>query len=110
MAPITNPILEPRLRAMVATPDTYVNTLIRAIISILLLGGVLIFILFFILGAFKLITSQGDKGTIEKGQQQLTYAFLGLAISFCLFAILKLLGHFFGVTNLENLQLNWPSM
>jgi len=105
---ITNPILRDTLQEMEGT--AFISLLINRIISFLLVIAVLAFLFFFILGALKILTSGNDKSKVEEGQHQLTYAFLGLTIIFCLFALLKVLGYFFGIEGLETLRLTWPSL
>jgi len=114
MAPITNPLLRSDLRAMVETkgagPDTFISLLINRIFMILLVIAVLIFIFFFIQGAYKIILSEGDKSKLEEGRKAITSAILGLVIIFLLFAILKLIGYIFGIPGLESLTLTWPTL
>ncbi|MGI5841394.1 MAG: hypothetical protein ACOX6N_04205 [Patescibacteria group bacterium] len=94
----------------VFNPQTYVNNLIQTLINLLFIGAVLLFVTFFFLGAFRLITSQGDAKRVESGRDSLTYAFVGLLLVFSIFAILKLVGAIFGIQGLSDLSIPWPTL
>jgi hypothetical protein len=76
---------------------TKLSDLIGIAIQWLFIAGILIFILFFFISAFKWITSQGDKNSLENARQGLLHAIIGLVVLFALFAIIKLLETVFGV-------------
>jgi hypothetical protein len=62
------------------------------------------------MGGYHFISQEGDPKKIETARHQLTYAFLGLAIIFMLFAILKFVGYITGIKGLDTLQIPWPTL
>lgn len=59
------------------------------------------FMIMFLLGAFKFVTSQGDKAAVESAKGTMTGAFIGIALAAALFAIMTLLQNVFGVSLLN---------
>lgn len=105
---IINPILKSDLSS--TKPTEYVNSVIQTVLSIFMLVAVIYFIWHFIMAGYHLISSQGDPKKYEQARDEITYALLGLAVCFSVFAILKLVGVIFGITGLENLKITWPSL
>ncbi|KKQ34775.1 MAG: hypothetical protein US51_C0028G0010 [Microgenomates group bacterium GW2011_GWA2_37_6] len=68
-----------------------------AIITYLLIGATLLALAFIIFGGIKWITSGGDKTALEGARKMITYAIIGLVISFLAFFIINTIGDFFGV-------------
>lgn len=59
-------------------------------------------IIYFLLGAFKYLTSGGNKEEIEKARQMITHAIIGFIILMFAFLILQfLLSSLFGITGLQ---------
>jgi hypothetical protein len=107
-AQINNPILKPGLQGKTGTE--FFSDFVSFLISFLILGGVLFFIVNFVLGAYKWVSSQGDKNTIDEAQNRMTYAVIGIGVIFSIFAIIKLAGFIFGIQGLENLELTIPTL
>ncbi len=107
-AQINNPIFNNNPPAESGTD--FVNKLVNFLIKFLLVGAVLLFLFYFVIGAYKWITSQGDKNKIDEAQTRMTYAVIGLAVVFMLFVIIKLIGTVFGIETLENLKLIIPTL
>jgi hypothetical protein len=68
-----------------------------------LTGGLFIFafilaLLYLILGGFDWITTGGDKGKLEVARNKITHAIIGLIIVASIWAIMTLIGNFFGIT------------
>ncbi len=105
---LENPILDPLIRNLPGT--TFFNRALSLIVTWLILIGVIYFLFTLILGAYKFISSQGDKTKIQEAQGQLTNAVIGLTILFAVFAILRLIGQIFGLQNLQNLQITLPKL
>lgn len=112
LAQICNPALNPNCSAanQVTNPQGYFNNLLQTGFSILFIIAVLMFIIFFSLGAFHFITSEGDPKKIESGRTSITYAFVGLILIFSIFVILKLIGTITGIQGLEALSIPWPTL
>lgn len=94
LAQITNPIV-PKLTGQ--EPVAQFGNIMATIIFVLLAGGVLIFMIYFLMGAIRWITSGGDKGQLENARNQVLHAIVGLIVLFSLFAILKLIQTLFDV-------------
>lgn len=107
-AVITNPVLKTNVTQ--ATSGTYVNNIIQTFVTLLIIVGVLYFVINFIMAGFHMISSQGDPKKFEEAQKSLIYSLLGITIVFIIFAILKLIGHIFGITGLDTLTITWPSL
>lgn len=105
LAQITNPVV-PNLSpgsgsAAVGQFSGVIGTIIRA----LFVGGVIVFLVWFLIGAVRWITSGGDKGQLEGARNQVLHAVIGLVVLFSLFAILKVIEILFGVSIL-NIDVN----
>jgi hypothetical protein len=107
-AAITNPVLINQ--DINKNPKTYINSTLQAIISILFIFGLIYFVYHFILGGYKMISSQGDPKKYEEAQHALLYSLVGIIIIFSVFALLKVVGTIFGITGLDNLTITWPSL
>lgn len=78
-----------------------INTLwgiLRFIISLLVFGGVVLALVFLIIGGIKLITSLGDKQATASAKATITYALIGLLLLLGSFFILNLIQSFFNVS------------
>jgi hypothetical protein len=108
LAQITNPVL--KNQNVTSDSNSYVNGIIQTFISLLIIVGVLYFVINFILAGYHMISSQGDPKKFEEAQKSLIYSLLGITLVFIIFAILKIIGHVFGITGLDNLMITWPSL
>ncbi len=106
---ITNPILN-NSQLQASDPAAYTNSVIQTIFSFFLIIAIVYFIFNIIMAGIRLIGSNSDSKKIETSKTQITYAFIGLFIVFCIFAILKLVGTIVGISSLENLQITWPTL
>ena len=66
----------------------------------LILAGVMVFV-YLVWGGIQWITSGGDKGKTEEARARITAALIGLAIVAAAWAVMQLVGYFFGL-DLEN--------
>jgi len=105
---ICNPLLQNCQQ--VENPQTYIGNVIQVILSIFLIIGVLYFIWHFVYGGFHLMESEGDPKKLEEARTEVTNAFVGLAIVFSVFAVLKVAGTVLGIPDLQNLRLPLPSL
>lgn len=106
---ITNPLLN-NGQLQASDPAAYTNSVIQTIFSLFLIVAIVYFIFNIVTAGIKLIGSSGDSKKVETAKTQITYAFIGLLIVLCIFAILKLIGTVVGISSLENLQITWPTL
>lgn len=107
-AAICNKLTDPTCSGLQTKhPDIYFNNVIQAVVDIFLIVGVIYFVWHFLTAGYHFISSQGDAKKIEAAQHEITYAFVGLAVIFALFAVLKFVGAVFGI-DITNIQ--WPSL
>lgn len=110
-AAIENPLLKDSLNKQIQnSPEAFTNSVVQTIFSVFLLVAVIYFVWHFLMAAFHYISSEGDSKKVEDAKHALTYAILGLGISFAVFAILKVIGYIFGVEGLDQLQLQFPKL
>lgn len=105
---LENPVIKEPLRGKGGTE--FLNQALPFFFTWLIIVGFLMFVIYFILGGLKWIQSQGEKAKIEEAQKQITYALIGLLVSFSIFAIVKIIGFVFGIQNLEGLKINFPTL
>ncbi len=76
---------------------TDLGKLVSSLASVaLIISGILVF-LYLVWGGVEWITSGGDKTKTEKAQQRITSAVIGLAIVAASWALIRIIGAFFGV-------------
>jgi hypothetical protein len=101
---IYNPALHPSVGS--GSGIDIISTLLRNALAIALIVGTLVFFAFLIFGAIQWITAGGDKAKTESASKKITTAIVGLVILFSVFAIMKLIGSFFGISALQSLFFN----
>lgn len=75
----------------------YFSQLLSVLVSIILIGGTIIFLFMFLFGGIRWITSGGDKANAEAARGILTNAIVGLIIMFATWAIIALVENVFGI-------------
>ena len=100
MSGINNPLIKNTGNSV----DVF-SKLVSGIISVFLILAVLYFLFFFMTGALTYLSAGGDDKKVQTAKTQLTNSLIGLAIIFFVFAILQLLGNFFGIKDIFSLNL-----
>lgn len=77
-------------------------TFLNGVLTIVMVVSALLVFLYLILGAFKWITSGGDKGKTESARNQITAAVIGLIIVAASYAVLNLSLRFLGFSDLND--------
>ena len=99
---ITNPVLGPKLQGFIGDfGDSHAAFFVLFLPKLLTLGliiGVLIFFFIIVVGAIQWISSGGDKNALEEAKHKITNAIVGIVILFSIFAILKVIENFFGIS------------
>lgn len=73
------------------------GSLVGGAVGLIIIVALIITFFFLIIGGIKWITSGGDKGQVEEARNQITNALIGLAIVVGAWAIMKMIGFFFGI-------------
>lgn len=89
-------------------PTFPIGNVISAVVGVLLLVSAILAFLYLIIGGIRWITSGGDKEQTTAARSQLTAALIGLVIVFSAWAILRVVGTFFNLPDL--LQLDIPTI
>lgn len=97
---ITNPLLPESTNTV-----SSFSKLLSGVISVFFILAVLYFLFFFMTGALTYLSAGGDDKKVQTAKTQLTNSLIGLAIIFFVFAILQLLGNFFGIKDIFSLNL-----
>ena len=106
LSQIRNPVVPPSLGGG-TNPDvnsggTALGKLISNLIGALFIAGFLLAFMQLIISAIQWITAGGDKQALEKARTGITNAIMGLVIVGATYALMTLVGQFFGIelTNL----------
>ncbi|OGJ37488.1 MAG: hypothetical protein A2383_00490 [Candidatus Pacebacteria bacterium RIFOXYB1_FULL_39_46] len=75
---------------------TNLELFVSNIIGFLTALGALFFVVQFVIGAFQWISSEGDKGKLEKARNQMVHGALGMIIIIASYSIIGLLGSLLG--------------
>lgn len=99
---ITNPVLGPKLQGFLGrfgdSPAAFFQLFLPNLLTMGIIIGVLIFFFILIIGAIQWISSGGDKNALEEAKHKITNAVVGIIILFSIFAILKVIENFFGIS------------
>lgn len=107
-AQIINPVIN-NSATINNDPESYVNNIVQAIITIFLTVAVIYFIWHFVMAAYHMISSNGDPKKFEEAQKSILYSLVGVILAFSVFGLLKFAGALFGITTLQTLTLTWPT-
>jgi hypothetical protein len=101
LAQITNPILPPTLgggsNPSVTQGGASLGKLISSLVGALLVAGFFLTMMELIIGGIQWITAGGDKQALEKARTGITNAIMGLVIVAATYAVMILVGQFFGL-------------
>lgn len=75
-----------------------VQTLVPALIKLVLIAAVVVFFFLLLWGGIRWITAGGDKEKLAGAQKTLTAALIGIVILLSAWAIIALVQNFFGIT------------
>lgn len=95
LSQIVNPALNSSLQAQ--NGESFFEGLIPRLVVLGLILGTLVFTFVLFIGAIQWITSGGDKAAVEAARGKVISGLVGIVILFSLFAILTLVGNFFGL-------------
>lgn len=94
-AEISNPALSQKLQSW--SGIKFLQEFLPNLITFGLVLAIVAAFFFLVLGGIKWITSEGDKERLDQAKKTITAALIGLVLVFALWAILQLLGNFFGI-------------
>ncbi len=97
---INNPILNQNLQdiAQNQSAGSFFALFLPKLLTLGLIIGVLIFFFIIVIGAIQWISSGGDKNALEGARSKITNAIVGIVVLFAVFAVLRLVGDFLGIT------------
>lgn len=70
---------------------------LSTLIGFMTVLGSILFVIYFVLGAFEWITSAGDKGKLEKARNRMLYGVLGMILIVASYSLLGLLSGIIGL-------------
>ena len=76
----------------------FFQSFVPYLITLGLIIGAVFFLFILIIGAIQWISSGGDKNALEEAKHKITNAIVGIIILFSVFAVLKLIENFFGIS------------
>jgi cbb3-type cytochrome oxidase subunit 3 len=82
-----------------------IGAIIGGLLRLILVIAAVVFFFVLVIGGVRWILSGGDKGQTEQARSQITAALVGLVIVFAAWAIAGLIGTFFGIGNIFELQI-----
>lgn len=104
---IKNPVLNSEVGDVVGVD--FFNVFLPKFITLAFIIGIIIFLFIMLLGAIQWITSGGDKTAVEGAKGKLTNGVIGIIILLAVFALVKVIGDFFGIDifnlNTSNLKI-----
>lgn len=77
---------------------SFVQQLIPSLIGLAFIVGALLFFFMLLISGLQWITSGGDKASVEAARGRITQALIGIVVLFSVFAIIKLIENFFGIS------------
>jgi hypothetical protein len=85
-----------------ARPLEIISNIISGVIGFMTVAAAIYFIFMFLIGGYTWMTSMGDKHRLEEARDRIVNALIGLVIVVAGWAILALVGQFFGIDTLLN--------
>ncbi len=111
LSQIRNPVLPPSLgggpNPDVSQGGASLGKLISNLVGALFIAGFLLTFMLLLIGGIQWITAGGDKQALEKARSGITNAIMGLVIVAAAYALMTLVGQFFGI---EITKLTIPSI
>ncbi len=83
--------------ADVANPETGFGALISKYLGVVMTGAALLLLLYLVWGSIEWITSEGDKGKLEKARSKITQAIIGIIVLAASLAVFNLVQNFLGI-------------
>lgn len=80
-----------------------INLILGNILSVIFVLGVVLAFFFIVIGGVQWITAGDDKVKMEAARGRIASALIGLVVLLAVFAIMKLIGAFFGIEQLNKL-------
>lgn len=78
------------------------STFISSAIGLITVIGIIWFVFIFMTGAVGIITSGGDKGSMESAKKKITSGIIGITVSVLGLLVVRLIGSLIGIPNILN--------
>lgn len=72
---------------------------LKAVAQWILVFGIILGVIFIIIGGISVLTSRGDQNRLSTGKKTITWAVVGIIILVLAYAIVNVIARFFGVSN-----------
>ncbi len=76
----------------------FFQKLLPSLIGLALVGGTIIFFFMLLIAGIQWISSGGDKAGVEAARSRITQALIGIIVLFGVFAIIRVVQNFFGIS------------
>lgn len=100
---INNPVLDPSVGSGEGGP--IVGKIISAIVGLFIIFAFVLALFHLLFGAYRWITSSGDKQRLQQAQESMTQAIMGLILVAAVWAIMTLLSQFLGLGTFPSFNL-----
>ncbi|OGJ15312.1 hypothetical protein A2585_03195 [Candidatus Nomurabacteria bacterium RIFOXYD1_FULL_39_12] len=77
-------------------------TFISSAVGLITVIGIIWFVFIFMSGAVAIITSSGDKGSVESAKKKITSGIIGITVSVLGLLLVRLIGNLIGIPNILN--------
>jgi len=104
-ADITNPVAP---TFSTGDPGEILAKMIASIWKAAVVMGGILFVLYFVWGALRWMTAEGDKTKFESGREKITDSLIGLVLLVASVAIIQLLGTLLDIPFLRQLMFTFP--
>jgi hypothetical protein len=110
LAQITNPLL--KVLGVGGTPNgpALIAVLIAQLLTAFFIIGAVALIFMILWSGVQWITAGDNADSLKSAQKRLTGAIIGFALLASAFALVKLIGFFFGIEFLQTLIVSWPTL
>ncbi len=84
-----------------------INSLGEGLTTLVRVGfeiGTTVVVIYFLIAAYQIITSAGDKNALAGAQSRMTHSIIGIILLVMLFSILQFIPSFFGIENFKLIE------
>lgn len=105
LAQTTIPLKPPAGSQFSTLGELTAGQLVSALARVFIVVAAIVFFFYLVIGGIRWIMSSGDKAQTETARNQITAALIGLVIVFAAWAIIQLIGTFFNIPTIFDLEI-----